>query len=171
MGRQAATLRGLNPNETYIGGAETAVGSSAGRIEPPAVKGQLTPLQIVIQRAEENANNVESSGSPSARTGKLGKQSTRDQIVDIAGKLKQHGWQIVGGGGELPEEYLPGPRGRRRGSSYPDITATKDGNTLRVNTIDTRADGVTPSTREANNAARIRSQKPDDTVILVPKPK
>lgn len=42
---------------------------------------------------------------------------------------------------------------------------------FRVNTIDTRADGVTPSTREANNAARIRSQRPDDTVILVPKPK
>lgn len=76
----------------------------------------------------------------------------------------------TGGGGRLPEEYLPGPGGARRGSSYPDITAEKNGRTLRVNTIDTRVDGVTPTTREANNAARIRQQT-GEHLLLIPKPK
>jgi hypothetical protein len=114
----------------------------------------------VTQKTEEIANI--------ARGGRLGNQTTRDQVADIAGKLKQHGWDITHGGGEGPEEYIPGLNGRK-GSSYPDITATKNGKTLRVNTIDTRADGVTPTTREANSATRIRSQKPDDKLILVPK--
>jgi hypothetical protein len=101
--------------------------------------------------------------------GRLGSRATREQVSGVAGKLEQKGWEITGGGGKLPEEYIPGPGGARKGSSYPDITATKNGETLRVNTIDTRANGLTPTTREANSAARIRSQKPDDTLILVPK--
>jgi hypothetical protein len=83
--------------------------------------------------------------------------------------LEQHGWPITGGGGTLPEEYIPGAGGGRKGASYPDITATKNGKTLRVNTIDTRADGVTPTSREADNMARIRAQRPNDTLIVVPK--
>ena len=103
--------------------------------------------------------------------GRLGNQATRDQVADVAGKLNEHGWEITGGGGQKPEEYIPGPGNARKGSSYPDITAEKNGQTLRVNTIDTRANGETPSTREANNATRIRAQKPDDKLILIPKPK
>jgi hypothetical protein len=84
--------------------------------------------------------------------------------------MESRGWAITGGGGRLPEEYLPGPGGGRLGSSFPDITATKNGRTLRVNTIDTLADGITPTTREAANAARIRTQTRGDHMILVPKP-
>ena len=86
--------------------------------------------------------------------------------------MERRGWTITGGGGpsrDLKEEYLPGPGGGRRGSSYPDITATKGGKTLRVNTIDTYADGVTPTKREAANAARIRGQT-GEHVLLIPKP-
>jgi RHS repeat-associated protein len=102
--------------------------------------------------------------------GRLGKQSTRDHIDDVATEMEKRGWTITGGGTRGPEEYLPGPGGGRKGSSFPDITATKNGKTLRVNTVDTRADGVTPSTREATNAARIRSQTPGDHLLLIPKP-
>lgn len=85
--------------------------------------------------------------------------------------MENRGFTITGGGNRLPEEYLPGPGGNRKGSSFPDITATKNGRTVRVNTVDTRANGVTPTTREATNAARIRSQTPGDHLLLVPKPK
>ncbi|MFV2059530.1 MAG: SpvB/TcaC N-terminal domain-containing protein [Gammaproteobacteria bacterium] len=102
--------------------------------------------------------------------GRLGKQSTRDHIDAVATEMERRGFNITGGGNRLPEEYLPGPGGGRRGSSFPDITATKNGRTLRVNTVDTRANGITPSTREATNAARIRSQTPGDHLLLIPKP-
>jgi hypothetical protein len=84
--------------------------------------------------------------------------------------MEARGWEITHGGGRGPEEYLPGPGGARKGSSYPDITATKNGNTLRVNTVDTRADGVTMTTREATNAARIRAQTAEH-LLTIPKPK
>jgi RHS repeat-associated protein len=101
--------------------------------------------------------------------GRLGKQSTIDHIDDVATEMEKRGWEITGGGNRLPEEYLPGPGGGCKGSSFPDITATKNGRTLRVNTVDTRVDGVTPSTREATNAARIRSQTRGDHLLLIPK--
>jgi hypothetical protein len=83
--------------------------------------------------------------------------------------MQSRGYTITGDGGKGPEEYIPGPGGGKKGSSYPDITATKDGRTVRVNTVDTKADGVTPTTREADNAARIRSQTPGDHLLLIPK--
>jgi hypothetical protein len=103
--------------------------------------------------------------------GRLGSPSTRAHIDGVATEMERRGWEITGGGGRLPEEYLPGPGGARKGSSFPDITAIKDGRTLRVNTIDTRVNGVMPTTREAANAARIRTQTPGDHLLLLPKPK
>ena len=103
--------------------------------------------------------------------GRLGSPSTRQQIDDIASELERRGWTITGGGGpsrNLKEEYLPGLGGGRKGSSYPDITAEKNGKTLRVNTIDTYTDGVTPTKREAANAARIRAQTCEH-LVLIPK--
>ena len=100
--------------------------------------------------------------------GRLGSPATRQQIDDIATGMESRGWKITGGGNRLPEEYLPGPGGARRGSSFPDITATKDGQTLRVNTIDTLRDGVTPTSREARNATRIRAQT-GEHLLLIPK--
>jgi hypothetical protein len=46
----------------------------------------------------------------------------------------------------------------------------KNGQTLRINTIDTISDGVTPTAREAAAAALIRSKiGPNDQLILIPK--
>jgi hypothetical protein len=139
--------------------------ATAGMATGPMLIGRTA--QAVTRGAE--AGTAETAATTAATGGRLGSQATRDQIADVAGKLENKGWKITGGGGKAPEEYIPGPSGTK-GSSYPDITAQKNGQTLRVNTIDTRANGVTPTTREANNATRIQSQKPNDTLILVPKP-
>jgi RHS repeat-associated protein len=104
-----------------------------------------------------------------ATKGRLGNQVTRDHIYDVATEMEKRGWTITGGGGRLREEYIPPIGGGRKGSSYPDITATKGGKTLRVNTVDTYADGITPTVREATNAARIRTQT-GEHVLLIPKP-
>jgi hypothetical protein len=55
------------------------------------------------------------------------------------------------------------PQSRVRAHSDPPdrlLTATKNGRILRINTIDTLADGVTPDDREAAAAALIRSKIP-----------
>ena len=70
----------------------------------------------------------------------------------------------------MPERYLPGPGGGQKGNNYADITATKNGITLRINTIDTLSDGVTPTRREAAAAALIRSKiGSSDPFLLIPK--
>ena len=92
------------------------------------------------------------------------------EVAGSATEMESRGFTITGGGGRLPEEYLADKGGGRLGSSFPDITATKDGRTLRVNTVDTYSDGVTPTAREAANATRIRAQTPGDHLLLVPKP-
>jgi hypothetical protein len=98
-------------------------------------------------------------------------QSTREHVSKVADEMEARGFQITGGGNRFPEEYIPGPGGARRGSAFPDITATKNGRTVRVNTIDTCVNGITPTAREARNAAKIRRAMPNDHLILIPKPR
>lgn len=95
-----------------------------------------------------------------ATGGRLGKQSTRDHNSAIADELRDRGWKVTHGAGRGKEEYLAPlnkKAGSTKGASYPDITARKDGRTFRINTVDTYADGVTPTKREAANAARIKT--------------
>ena len=101
--------------------------------------------------------------------GRLGNQATRQHVDQVATEMERRGWTVIRGGGRAPEEFLPGPGGARTGSSYPDITAIKNGRTLRVNTVDTYADGMTSTAREATNAARIRAQT-GEHLLLIPKP-
>ena len=103
--------------------------------------------------------------------GRLGSPETRAHIADVRGELKSRGFEITGGGGVQPEEYIRGPSGGRKGSAFPDITATKGGRTIRINTVDTLKDGVTPTARERRNANRIRSLQPSDHLLLIPKPR
>jgi hypothetical protein len=83
--------------------------------------------------------------------GRLGSPSTRAQVAEIQAELKARGWDVTRGG-TLREEYISGPGGARAGSAYPDITALKNGRTLRINTIDTMSDGLTPTAREASKS-------------------
>jgi hypothetical protein len=133
-----------------------------------AVSGIVAPILTALPEMEGTG----AAAAPTTAGGRLGSPTTRAQNAAIADSLESRGFTVTGGGGRLPEEYIPGPGGARQGSNYVDVTATRNGRTVRVQTIDTRADGVTPTTREANNAARIRSQqKPRDHTVLIPKKK
>jgi hypothetical protein len=78
-------------------------------------------------------------------------------------------------GREVAEVYLKGPvAGSRAGGSYIDI-AFGDPDTLRrlhIQTVDTIANGTTPSRREYfANIRVIRNMKHGDIVVLIPKPR
>ena len=100
--------------------------------------------------------------------GRLGNSKTRQQIREIASEMKNRGWNITDGGGDLKEEYIKPIIKGRKGGSYPDITAEKNGTTLRVQTVDMRKNG-TMTKREQANADRIRQQKPNDKLLIIPK--
>jgi hypothetical protein len=141
----------------------------------PEAVGEInyTPsLQAAIDQKQTMDLAINFSGGmklKGAAGGRLGSALTRQHVADVAAEMESRGWEITGGGGKFPEEYLPGPGGARLGSSFPDIKATKGGNTLRVNTVDTYVDGITPTIREAVNAGRIRRQT-GEHLLLVPKP-
>jgi hypothetical protein len=70
----------------------------------------------------------------------------------------------------LPEEYLPGPGGKVKGSSWPDLTfEAPDGSRIRINTVDTKINGAMDA-REQRNFDRIFEQT-WEPIIAVPKPK
>ncbi|HZE85251.1 MAG TPA: RHS repeat-associated core domain-containing protein, partial [Puia sp.] len=128
----------------------------------------------VVQEGEEVVNTVQKA-TQVVQKGRLGKAATRKQIVEIADELESRGYKITGGGGrvgadgtKLAEEYLKPIGGGRKGGSYLDITATKNGKTIRINTVDTYKSGKITS-RELKNAARIRAQTPGKHLILIKK--
>ena len=112
------------------------------------------------------------AGPPPRSGGRLGGVATRAQNASIVKDLKTQGYVLEHGGGEAPEEYIPGSGPRTTGSTFVDITMRNPttGEMLRVQTIDTLADG-SPTTREAAAAARIQSTFPNDTLQLIPKEK
>jgi len=114
---------------------------------------------------------VKSATAQAKAGGRLGLQTTRDQIDAVAIELESRGYQITGGGGRLPEEYLRPLGGGRSGGSYLDITAVHpEYGTIRINTVDVLNDGFTPTAREMRNAIRIRSQiAPGEHLMLIPK--
>lgn len=165
-GRAAAITKGL------VGPAGLFAGSTYNiRHE---VAGGLTSGKNVGKPANEvagaTANARKVPDAPVRTGGRLGNQATRAHVGDVAAELESRGWRVTGGGGLRAEEYLPGPGGGRLGSNWVDITAVKNGRTLRINTIDTLADGLTPTAREAAAAAAIRA-KTGEHLLLVPKPK
>ena len=98
--------------------------------------------------------------------GRLGSAATRVQNNQIADYLESEGWTITGGGGRMKEEYLPGNQGTK-GSNYVDITATKNGQTIRINTVDIYKTGEL-TIREANAANSI-NVKTEGSIITIPK--
>lgn len=100
--------------------------------------------------------------------GRLGTEETRNQNKDIGDYLESQGYTITGGGGRRPEEYLPGSNGGNKGSNYLDVTAQKNNEIVRVNTVDVYADGTTPTKREQVAADSI-DNKTGGKIILIPK--
>jgi hypothetical protein len=120
-----------------------------------------------VFQASINASGI--SGTTNSTGGRLGSDATRAQNSQIADYLESEGYTITGGGNRpnLKEEYLPGPDGGTQGSNYVDITAVKDGQTIRINTVDTYANG-TPTIRELN-AADLINMKTGGNIVLIPK--
>lgn len=112
----------------------------------------------------------------SGRPGRPGNDATREQILDIVQKLRNSGYNVTNYGsrscGEPGEEYIKGPMGGLVGSAFPDITAVKDGHTLRINTVDMNPLTGMPTQRELNSMTRILNyQQPGDRFIWIPKQK
>ncbi len=104
--------------------------------------------------------------------GRWGSSTTRQLNDEIATALeKEFPGCRVRGDARSSEEWIPGPGGGKDGGTFVDITVTRGSRTIRVQTIDTFGDGVTPTPREAAAAARIRAQFPGDELRLIPKPK
>jgi filamentous hemagglutinin len=119
---------------------------------------------------------VSGEGSPTqvpARGGRLGNAATRAQNAAIAAELKDQGYTITGGGGVDDEEYIEGAGSGIKGGTFVDITAVNEttGKKLRVQTVDTLADGTTPTPREQAAIARILNAFPDDELWIIPKMK
>lgn len=139
---------------------------------------QYTLAQDQVNFIKNNATNphfyenVVANGAIMYVTGggRLGNVATRRQIAEIATELETRGYTITGGGGRFAEEYLKPIGGGRQGGSYIDITATHPTyGTLRINTVDIYKSG-TITTRELNNALRIRSQIGEGQhLLLIPK--
>jgi hypothetical protein len=133
---------------------------------PFIVKLSVTVVIAIAFIVAVCANKLPKSG------GRLGGPSTRAQNRQIASNLERRGYEITGGGGVRKEEYLPGTGPGTKGSNFIDITAKhKDnGRIIRINSVSTNADGITPTAEEAKAAALIRSKlPPGEHLLLVPK--
>jgi filamentous hemagglutinin len=98
----------------------------------------------------------------------------RAQNAAIAKELEEkEGLKVIHGDGAGPEEYIRGDGPGTRGSTYVDITAKDEqtGRTVRVQTIDTLADGETPTRGEQAAIDRIRKAFPNDELRIIPKRK
>ena len=137
--------------------------SNLDSAEGIAKKSNVSNSSDVSETLNEASSVVRKKG------GRLGKEETRLQNKEIGEYLESEGYTITGGAGKYKEEYLPGPDGKRKGSNYVDITAEKDGEIIRINTVDTYKDG-TPTKRELKAAQSINSKTPKDkNIILIPK--
>jgi len=101
--------------------------------------------------------------------GRWGSSRTRLLNDRIATMWEQEGWNVVRGAGRASEEWIAGPNGGLKGGTWVDITLSKDGVTIRIQTVDTLADGITPIAREIDAAKRIQTKFPKDKLILIPK--
>ena len=82
---------------------------------------------------------------------------------------EEAGWTVTRGAGRGAELWIRGPGNELRGGTFVDIVARYGTITIRIQTIDTLADFLTPTAREAAAAARIRAASPNQTLILIPK--
>jgi hypothetical protein len=132
------------------------------------------PEGLPRQRAPAADADIPAEDSPTevpARGGRLGSPPVRAQNAEIAAELKDQGYTITRGGGEAQEEYIAGEGPGTKGSTYVDTTAVNEttGKTVRVQTVDTLADGITPTPREQAAIARIRQKFPNDELWIIPK--
>lgn len=124
-----------------------------------------------VPAADADASAEDSPTQGPARGGRLGNAATRAQNAEIAAHLDSQGYEITGGGAEAQEEFIEGEGPGTKAGTYVDITAVNKttGKTVRVQTVDTLADGITPDKREQAAIARIRNKFPNDELWIIPK--
>jgi hypothetical protein len=119
---------------------------------------------VLVHNTGASCDYLDGSG------GRWGGAQTRALNDQVATQLEADGLNVTNGAGRGAEEWIPGPDGGTKGGTWVDITAqAEDGSITRVQTIDTLADGVTPTLREAAAAGRIVAKFPNDQLILIPK--
>jgi RHS repeat-associated protein len=116
-----------------------------------------------VTRVKTENTGVEGAGPTG---GRLGNADTRAQNKQIADYLESKYYEVIGGG-SLSEEYLRGDGKGTKGSNYVDITAIKNGQYLRINTVDTYSNGQL-TLREAVAAESI-NKKTGGQIITIPK--
>lgn len=176
LGNQAANAKSLANNNaqailngTYVQNMYQSLVDS-GVLSPSsafAIAAGLNPLDVAgATEYAFTSNYLSGSG------GRWGGASTRQLNYDVGQSLVGYGYTITRGGGVASEEYIPGAGPGSNGGSYVDITAKPSdgvGPTVRVQTVSTLSNGLTPTPSEAAAAARIQAAYPDDTLILIPK--
>lgn len=106
--------------------------------------------------------------------GRWGSKEVRELNHAWASKYENEGWTVSHGAGRPSagnprgsEEFFRGPAAGDK--TYVDITLKKGNETMRVQTVTTKADGVTLEAWETNAVARIRGQFPQDKLVVVSK--
>jgi hypothetical protein len=131
----------------------------------PDQSGELPQIIIVERRGSEETQALNTDIG--RRIMEIGRRMLT-KLTHVGGAFDTKG-QYYG------EFYLENREsGGTKGSSYLDLSIKNEGTgrILHVNTIDTRADGRTPSTREQGAAERILLNKESrDILVLVPKPR
>ena len=151
----------VNTNSLLSSGFNTF--NSLGSNNLTAANDNLTPAAQTLQGVAQISGYLNGSG------GRWGGSATRALNDPVATGLENQGYTIIGGAGRASEEWIPGPGGGTLGGTFVDITAINGISTVRVQTITTLANGVTPTPAEAAAAARIQAAFPNDVLTLVPK--
>jgi hypothetical protein len=95
--------------------------------------------------------------------GRWGSIEVRRLNHAYAQQYENQGWKVTGGAGRASEEFIDGPKG----VAYADITLTKGGKTLRIQTATMKNGKLEAS--EVVKAQKIRAAFPNDELIIVSK--
>jgi RHS repeat-associated protein len=148
-----------------IGAAVRGVGQSKKARDMAAMESAIAESKALAETPAATEGVLAGRAVPNPG-GRLGKPETRALNRKVGDDLEADGFEVVGGGDRLPEEFIPGPGGGTKGSAWVDTTARKGDDVVRVQTVDTTKRGI-PTPRELRNAGKIL--KVGDNVTLVPK--
>ncbi len=131
-------------------------------------KNFFTKMLNASDEAGTVVDDVANVSSNQKSGGRLGGEQHRSRVGEVADKLVDQDYEIIGGGNRLKEEYLPGNTpGTTKGSNYVDVTAIKDSKTIRVQ-VGKETKGGQPVSRERVKLDEIQKKKPNDELRFEP---
>lgn len=146
----------------HVGGGSTVLVHNGACIETP----KAWEMEEIVEGglSVRSANRVGMSGAG----GRLGSPEIRAQNAALAKIMRDRLIDIESGGDLGFERLIKHPLTGARGGAYADIVGIRNGRRFYVQTVDTLADGITPTADELAAAANIR-RLTGGHVILVPK--